>query len=221
VSVACPSSELLESVLTRLADSDLVQRQAELLRQGAVHVVDQLRDRAVEAEAGFHADGEQVERIRKLSPNLVASLAGARADDEVRGEEADPAERKPEEEYSSAADGSAAQKHAQQEGADSDGRLPGQETGGRNVAESRGQQAAAHAVHAGFRVDAEDELGQAVSRRPKDALAERLLSLAECGADLAVVRGSLDRPLAFSGGGRDGLADQIGRAGEEQDGEDN
>jgi hypothetical protein len=66
-------------------------------------------------------------------------------------------------------------------------------------------------------VDSEDELGQPIPRRPNDTLAERLLSLAEGGADLAVVGGSLDRPLALSGGGRDGLADEVGRAGKEED----
>jgi hypothetical protein len=70
-------------------------------------------------------------------------------------------------------------------------------------------------------VDSEDDLRQAVSGRPDDTVAKRLLALAEGGAHLPVVCGSLDRALALAGGGRDGLADQVRRAGEEEDGEDN
>ena len=49
-----------------LADADLAQHERELVDQRAVHVLGQLRDRGVEAEARLDADGEQVERVRQL-----------------------------------------------------------------------------------------------------------------------------------------------------------
>ena len=47
-------------------------------------------------------------------------------------------------------------------------------------------------------MDPQDELRQAVPGRPDHTVAERLLPLAEGGADLAVVRGSVDRDFAFA-----------------------
>ena len=43
----------------------------ELLGERALHVLRQLGDGAVEAEAGLDRDGEQVERVRQLGPDLV------------------------------------------------------------------------------------------------------------------------------------------------------
>ena len=185
-----------------------------------IHVVDQLRDRAVEAEARFHAHREQVECVGKLCADLVAALAGAQADDEVGGEETDPAQHDAEDENPGPAREGAAQEHAEDEAADSDRRFGGQETGRRDRAEPGGEQPASDAVHGCLGVDSEDEPRQAVSGRPDDTVVEWLLALAERGSHLAVVRGSLDRALALASGGRGGLADQIRGSGEEEDGEE-
>ena len=60
--------QLLQRVLPRLADAHLAEREPELVDQRAVHVLDELRDRRVEAEARLDADGEQVECIRAARP---------------------------------------------------------------------------------------------------------------------------------------------------------
>ncbi len=49
-----------------LADPHLAECELELLESGPCHVLGQLRDRAVEAEAGLDAHREQVERIGQL-----------------------------------------------------------------------------------------------------------------------------------------------------------
>src|SRR5207245_5764822 len=74
-----PRGRLLEGVLARLADPNLVECQAEFLGQRAVPLVGQLRNRSVEAEPGLDADGEQVERVRQLSADQLAALSGTRA----------------------------------------------------------------------------------------------------------------------------------------------
>ena len=55
---------VLEGGLAGLADPDLGQQQRELLDERAVHVLGQLRDRAVEAQTGLDADREHVECVR-------------------------------------------------------------------------------------------------------------------------------------------------------------
>ena len=67
--------ELLERVLAALAYAHLAKHERELLGEGAVHVLGHLRDGAVEAEACFDADGEQVERVRQLGPHGLAASA--------------------------------------------------------------------------------------------------------------------------------------------------
>ena len=70
--------ELLERVVAGLADPHLAERERELLRERAVHVLGQLRDRAVEAEAGLDGDGEQVERVGQLRRGSPRGACGAR-----------------------------------------------------------------------------------------------------------------------------------------------
>ncbi len=67
--------EVVQRALPRLAHPDLAERQLELVRERAVQPLDQLLDRAVEAEPRLDRDGEQVERIREHRPD--ASSAGA------------------------------------------------------------------------------------------------------------------------------------------------
>ena len=67
--------ELLERVVPRLADPHLAEGELELLGERSLHVLRQLRDRAVEAEPGLDADGEQVERVRQLRADLARAAA--------------------------------------------------------------------------------------------------------------------------------------------------
>ena len=58
---------VLQRRLPRLADAHLARAvSANSSTSGPLHVLGQLRDRAVEAEAGLDADGEQVERVGQL-----------------------------------------------------------------------------------------------------------------------------------------------------------
>ena len=79
--VAAALGELLERVVTRLADPHLAEGVRELLRERAIHVLGQLGNRAVEAESGLDRDGQQVERVGQLradSPPGACGLASRR-----------------------------------------------------------------------------------------------------------------------------------------------
>ena len=67
--------QLLQRLRAALADAHLAERQRELVGERAVHVLRELRHRAVEAETGLDADGEQVERVGKLAAQLLAPRA--------------------------------------------------------------------------------------------------------------------------------------------------
>ena len=68
---------LLERFAPALADTDLAQRELELLDQRAVHVLGQLLHCAVEPQTGLDAHREQIERIRELGRDC--SLAAPHA----------------------------------------------------------------------------------------------------------------------------------------------
>ena len=55
-----------------LPDLHLPQHPGELVRERALGVAGHLLDRRVEAEAGLHADGEQVDRVRQLALHAAA-----------------------------------------------------------------------------------------------------------------------------------------------------
>ena len=57
---------------------------AELLDERSLHVLGQLRDRAVEAESGLDADGEQVERVRQVAADGFAAAADPQRRDHLR-----------------------------------------------------------------------------------------------------------------------------------------
>ena len=69
--------EPLERLGPALADPHLGQRQPELLGERAFHVLVELGERGIEAEAGLDAHGEQVERVGKVGLDLF--LARPRA----------------------------------------------------------------------------------------------------------------------------------------------
>ena len=80
--------QLLERVLARLADPHLAERERELLGERALHVLGQLRDGAVEAEAGLDAR-RRAGRARRAAARGSPRAARARHhDDEARGREA-------------------------------------------------------------------------------------------------------------------------------------
>jgi hypothetical protein len=94
---------------------------------GPCHVLGQLRDGAVEAEAGLDADRHQVERVRKLGADRVLALARLRRDHEVGSDEADPAQRERAEQHAARASHGAAEDCAEERSADCEARLERQE----------------------------------------------------------------------------------------------
>ena len=94
--VSARSAEAPERLAAALADPHLRERQPELVRERALHVLGQLGDRPVEAEPGLDADGEQVERIRQRGADPLAAPAGVDVDEVVGAEEADEHEEEPE-----------------------------------------------------------------------------------------------------------------------------
>src|SRR4029077_9829162 len=78
-----------QGFLPRLPDALLACGALELFREGALQLLGHLHERRVEAEAGLHGDREEVERVWKRLEDLLAAAAGAGAEVEVRGHEAD------------------------------------------------------------------------------------------------------------------------------------
>ena len=179
-------------------------------------MVGQLGDRAIEAEARLDADGEQIERVRQLRAKQLAALSRAGADHEIWGEKAHHAERDPEQKTDPA--GNRAERQPEDEAADPDSCLRGEEGGRRDsMAEAGREELAADAVDVRLRMDSQHELGKPFDRRFDDAVAERLLPGSERGAELSVVGGTFHRDLAVAGVRRCGLAEKVSRAGEEED----
>ena len=85
-SVASTRSAILRSATVRVSPTRIsLSIERELVDQRAFHVLDQLRDRAVEAEARLDADGEQIERVRQLAADRVAAAAGLRSSRKISG----------------------------------------------------------------------------------------------------------------------------------------
>ena len=63
----------------------------------------------------------------------------------------------------------------------------------------------------------QDELGKTLDGRFDHAVAKRLFPCPERGPELSIVGGAFHRDLAIAGGRRCGLAEEVGRAGEEED----
>ena len=83
--VAARSASFLSASWRTFADPHLAERERELLGERAFHVLGQLVDRAVEAEARLDGDGEQVERVGQLRADRLPAALDARRDDEARG----------------------------------------------------------------------------------------------------------------------------------------
>ena len=69
--------KLLQRVLAALADAHLVERERELLAERPFDLLGDLHDGGVEAEAGLHADGEQVERIGEILAEPLLTRCGS------------------------------------------------------------------------------------------------------------------------------------------------
>ena len=72
-----PRHDVAQGVAARLAHPDLREGPPELVRQGAVELLDHLAERGVEAQAGPDADREQVQRIGDLEQDRVLTSADA------------------------------------------------------------------------------------------------------------------------------------------------
>ena len=84
--------ELLQGVVSRLADPHLAERERELVRERSLHVLGQLDDGAVEPETRLDADGQEIERVGQLRANRLAPPARAKRDKDVRRDEPQPGE---------------------------------------------------------------------------------------------------------------------------------
>ena len=78
----------LERLAAGVADLDLRQHAGELAGDRPLDRAGDLQQRAVEALAGLHADGEHVERVGEAGPQLVLALQACVVDEQVREEQA-------------------------------------------------------------------------------------------------------------------------------------
>src|SRR6202162_5030598 len=81
-----PPSDIVERLETRTAEADLVEHDRELSGEFVVVLVNHASERGIEAQAGFHRDGEQVERARQGEQDLLLTLLDATRDHELRSE---------------------------------------------------------------------------------------------------------------------------------------
>ena len=95
-----PLGQLLQRIRPALADPHLAERQLELLGERARHVLGQLRDCSVEAEAGLDAHRQQIERVGKLRDDGRLPALRALRDDDRRRDVTDRAQHAGEEEDS-------------------------------------------------------------------------------------------------------------------------
>ena len=75
--------DVAQRLAARLADPDLGQRPAELVRQRALELLDDLAERGVEAEAGADGDRQQVEGVRDLEQDHLLALLDPAAEPEL------------------------------------------------------------------------------------------------------------------------------------------
>ena len=73
------------------AHPDLGQGLAELVNQGPFHLLDHLGERRIEAQAGLHGDGKQVQGVRQLEDHLQGSGPDAPTEPELGAHVADAA----------------------------------------------------------------------------------------------------------------------------------
>ena len=83
--------DVAQRFATRLADSDLGQRPAELVGQRALELLDDLAQRGIEAEAGPDGDRQQVEGVRDHEQDRLLARLDPAAEPELGGDEADQA----------------------------------------------------------------------------------------------------------------------------------
>jgi hypothetical protein len=204
-----------------LADPDLAQREGELIRERAVHVLGQLRDRAVEAQPGLDAHCHQVECVRKLGADRILARPGLGRNGEVRADETESAQRDRAEEHACAGAGrGAAEDGTEHEPANREGGLEREERRGRHRApEARGEQARADPVDRRLRVELQCPVCEAVAERADDAHLERLLNPPKRRAEGAVPRRAAHRALALAGRGHHGVAEEVGRGREAEESE--
>ena len=154
----------LERVLSALADPHLAEREPELLGQWALHVLGQLRDRAVEAEAGLDADREQVERVGEIGADLLAAPLRLQRDEVVGCDE--PARAKGAHEQEAQA--GARDRHDEdthQRPADGEEALGSQKPGRRETpSEACSEQPERDRLHARSRVDLQHPLGEGLAQ---------------------------------------------------------
>ena len=162
-----------------------LERERELVRERAGHVLGQLRDRAVEAEPGLDADRHQVERVGQLGADPVLARACLAGDDEVGCDEAETAQCDREEEHAPGTGECAAEDRPEEDPADRERRLEGEERRRRDRASEPGcEQSRADTVDRGLGMELQRPPGQPVACRRQHPLLERKLAAAEDAADL-------------------------------------
>jgi hypothetical protein len=85
-----PRDDVAQRVAPRLADPDLREGTPELVDQGALHLLDDLAERGVEAEAGANGDREEIEGVRDADQDLLLAGLDPPAEPELRPDVADP-----------------------------------------------------------------------------------------------------------------------------------
>ena len=81
--------DVAQRVAPRLADADLGQRPPELVDEGPDHLLHDLGQGGVEAEAGPDGDRQQVEGVRDLEQDRLLAGLDPAAEPELRGDVAD------------------------------------------------------------------------------------------------------------------------------------
>ena len=213
--------ELLQRLRARLADAHLAERERELVDERALHVLGQLRDRAVEAEAGLDADREQVERVGKLPPDLLPAARRAAADDPARRDA--PARREREREQEA---GLRARDRREQE-PDHERRAPARiafaarKPLGETSCIPAASSSLLHRVEALARVQAEHQAGEPARDGNEHPLVQRRRSRSVgCVAHGPVVRGAADEGTALPLGQAHDLRDEEAGEREQADGDD-
>src|SRR4051794_22200944 len=83
--------DVAQCVATRLADADLRQRAAELVREGTLELLDDLPQRGIEAETGTDRDRQQVQGIRDHQQDGLLACLDLPAEPELRCDVAEDA----------------------------------------------------------------------------------------------------------------------------------
>src|SRR4051794_12551584 len=174
-----PWDDVAERLATRLAHAHLGQRAPELVDERALHLLDDLAQRGVEAKAGADGDREQVEGVRDPDQDGLLPRLDSPAEPELRAQVADAgADEAQEQTLDDLAREKTEEDEEQAEPDAGDDRLDAQPVGDLHVAGIAGhRQALLRALGERARRDPRDGAGEASRERLDGAVEERLLEL--------------------------------------------